>query len=190
MNNWRNEIPLTFPVIRYHPPYTHVSGAVAYRSDHWVDRPLTIWGSKNGQDMMRHGGRGLSRNWIPPSRSQVLPGGVIDAKGIHVPIVDVDAPDEPVMGLRHILLMLPPIFKTFEYRFSFGEPKQLTLAEYKSKMIELNKKERRMPKTWKKIEKAENFYDAMAADIPLDILKVYHGPVTVKNWIDVPKRRR
>lgn len=179
-----------FPVLRYHPPLNYDSGAVSTRSEAFLDSPLTVWGQRDwNQDFTRHGGRGLSRNaWWPPCRQIVLPGGVVDANGLHVPILDIDAPETAKANLLTRLAQIPPLFFTFQYRFHFGEPEQLTLDQYKSMMIDLNKKEKKMPNTWKKIEKAESIYDAMAADIAPAIMKVYYGPVRVKNWIDEPRK--
>ncbi len=190
MLDWRRKVELTFPVIRYHPPLKQISGAIATRSDALVDAPLTIWGQKDwSQDYYRHGGRGLSRNaWHRPSRKSVLPGGVVDSNGLHVPILDIDAPEDVTTSFLDRLFQIPPFFFTFQYRFHFGEPEQLTLDQHKSMMIDLNKQERHMPKVWRKIDKAESHFDVIAADVPPAIMQVYYGPVQVKNWIDVPRR--
>jgi hypothetical protein len=105
-----------------------------------------------------------------------------------VPILDIDAPQYAPSSFWDGLTYLRAIIATWQYRFSFGEPEQLSLDEYKSRMIELNKKEKGMPKTWRKIEKAETFYDTMMADVPKPIMEAYYGPVEVKNWIGEPKR--
>ena len=115
---------------------------------------------------------------------------MVDASGKHIPILDIDAPIEATRNLVTRLAQLPPIFVTYKYRFHFGKPEQLTLDQYKTMMIEMNKKEKGMPKTWKKIEKAENFFDAMSADIPPLVMRAYLAPIVVKNWIDVPRKYR
>jgi hypothetical protein len=187
-SDWRNTITLTFPVQRYHPPIRQPSGAVSLRMQAWLDAPRSIWGSHDGSDTWRHVGHGLSRNFDFPCKSECLPGGAIDSTGLHFPILDLDAPETSPVGLWKAASVLASLLRTHQYRFSFGEPEQLSLGEYKSRMTELNKKETGMPKTWRKIEKAESYYDAMMVDVSKVIMDAYYGPVEVKNWIDEPKR--
>jgi hypothetical protein len=139
--------------------------------------------------MLRHGGVGLSRSVEFPNKRDTLPGGVLDSKGMHIPILDLGAPDEPPKGKKSFLLgTYGCLIGTFRYRYSFGEPEQLELEDFNSRIIELSRDERRMPRNKKAIEAAQNFYDVMGAEMFPDAMAAYSKTVNVKNWIDAPKR--
>ncbi|MCH2163969.1 MAG: hypothetical protein MK098_04865 [Marinovum sp.] len=138
----------------------------------------------HGDNACNHYGLGLSRRSGTPNRKDALPGGVIDSRGLHVPILDLDAPEETLGGFRGFMLEWGiGLFRTFEHRFTFGEPEQLTLDDMKARIIALNKKAKHMPKTWRKVEQAQSFDEVMLADIPPPVYEHYYGPVRVKNWV-------
>ena len=189
---------MMFPLIQYHAPFG--AGGELYNKhgnntktrfvldEIYLDSPKTAWGSHDGTQLNGHGGRGVSRNVVYPSKARYVPGGVFDSNGLHVPILDLDAPQNPPAGIKGFSLAVCSLFRTFNYRFSFGEPEQLTLEDFKARLIALHKQEKRMPRPIKKIEAAETFYDVMLAEIMPEIMDHYYGPVEVKNWLNERKR--
>lgn len=184
MNEWRKEIEITFPIIRYHPLIVHRDGVKIRKTHTLLDAPMRIGGSPDGSDYLRHGGTGLSRNSEYPSKSAVLPGGILDASGRHIPILDIDAPENKPNVIINIISVFIAEVRTFRYKQSFGEPEQLKLEEFKDRLIKLGKEERKMPRPTKKILAAKSFYEVMEAECDPEITKAYYKTVWVKNWID------
>lgn len=198
MSEWRKSIKITFPIYIYHPPYgaggglynpQRTYGGTLYVKDLiFIDSPTSIWGSHDGTDLHRHGGMGLSRSVVYPSKAAAIPGGILDAKGLHIPILDLDAPQNPPKGLAAFCLGFWSLFRTYKYRYSFGEPEQLSLDEFKERLIKLCYQEKRMPRPIKRIKAAESFYDLMTVETDTDMMEEHYKPVEVKNWIDAPKK--
>lgn len=177
-------IKLQFPVIRYHDPVLSPTGTLETIQEAWLDSPTSIWGSHDGNDSNRHGGRGLSRHTDFPSKAHCLPGGVLDSVGRHYPILDLDAPEQPPSGLNRVVWFARlAVFGPFEYRFSFGKLEMLDLESYKRKVIDLNKAERRTYKFWRKAEKATSYREVLTPFIPPDIFDHYYEEVRVRNWV-------
>ncbi|MCY4334754.1 MAG: hypothetical protein OXC60_08790 [Litoreibacter sp.] len=182
-NDWRKSIDITFPVYRYHPP-KKLGSRVSCRSFISLDSPRTYHGSVGHKAGTQHGGTGLSRDAEFPFKNDILPGGVLDSKGLHIPILDIDAPETQFRPLVLFALELVPNIWTYRYRMSFGEPEQLDLAEFKKRIISLSKKEKNMPfKRYKQVEAADSFYGVMEAEFEPDLMAASHKTVSVKNWI-------
>lgn len=198
VSDWRKSIEITFPIYLYHPPYgaggdlynkQRTYGGTLYIKDiAFLDSPTSIWGSHDGRDLHRHGGIGLSRSARYPSKAAALSGGILDAKGLHIPILDLDAPQDPPKGLAAFCLGFWSLFRTYKYRYSFGEPEQLSLDEFKERLIKLCYQEKRMPRPIKKFKAAESFHDLVTVECGKVMMDEYYKTVEVKNWIDEPKK--
>lgn len=184
-SEWRKRIEVTFPVIRYHPLVEHRDGVKIKKTRIYLDKPKTIWGSADGSEYLRHGGTGLSRSADYPSKAAVLPGGILDANGRHIPILDIEARNSKPNSLVEFLFnCLSSLFLTYRYRYSFGEPEQLELQDFKDRLIKLSKEERKMPRPTKQILAAKSFYEVMEAECEPEIVKAYYKTVLVKNWLE------
>ena len=112
----------------------------------------------------------------------------MDSKGLHIPLLDLDAPELPPKGLMSFCTVVYSIFSTFKTRYSFGEPEQLSLQEMKDKIIKVNMTKRHMPRYTKQIKAAESYYDVMCAVMCDVVMEHCYGTVSVKNWLDEPKK--
>ncbi len=186
--DWRKSIEVTFPIIRYHPPIEYRDGVKIRKTRTLLNAPMTPWGSADGSEYLRHGGTGLSRSAEYPSKETLLPGGILDANGHHIKILDIDAPEDKPGRVFEFFLNLFGLFRTYRYRYSFGKPEQLTLDEFKNKLIMLGKEEKKMPRPVKKILSAKSFYEVMEAECERDIVNSYYKTVWVKNWLEEPRR--
>lgn len=185
-SDWRKQVEITFPIYRYHPAIHGVCLDFAY-----FDAPCSVIGPPYHQ--FPHGGRGLSRAPEFPCREHILPGGILDAAGRHIPILDIDAPDSPPWLPLRLPLALFGILRTYRYRYSFDEPEQLSLDDYKTKLLAIIKAEKLDPhsrRPVRRIKAAESFLDIHRADLPEVLIARYHKTALVKNWIDEPKSHR
>ena len=185
-DNWRKEIPIKFPVYQHHPPYDFGNGTIRTLLLNSTNAPVLTFPVFLG---LRQYESGLSRNTDFPSKSDLVPGGVFDAGGVYIPIVDVDAPMNPPTGIKSLVLGTYSIFiATFQHRLCFGEPIQLDLEDYKSRLIKLMHQQKRLPRPTAQLKKAKSFYDVMSVECGEKVMEKYYKTEVVKNWIDEPKR--
>ncbi|WP_208353072.1 hypothetical protein [Pseudaestuariivita rosea] len=134
------------------------------------------------------GGMGLILDSDPPFKSSVVPGGLLDCSGRHIPIIDIDAPKQADVGLKLVALETFGFFiKRFEYRYSFGKPEQLTLEEFKSRLIKLCYQEKGFPRPIKSINAANSFREIMEVEFGKERVDRFYKTEKIKNWIDEAK---
>jgi len=130
-------------------------------------------------------GLGLVNDYTPPCRESVAPGGLLDANGMHFPIVDIDAPKSISEVERLIKETASILFFTYEYRFSFGVPEQLELEEFKKRLIKLRYQEKGFSRPTDAIKLARSFKEIMSVEFGTKCVERFYGTKRIPKKSDL-----
>jgi hypothetical protein len=172
--NVSHKMELSFPVLRYHPPMKLGGGKTSsfqiYDAplpvrDNWAAIKLSLSGQRlaylqsaeKGTD-----GSGLFRSpeWL--TYSEVVPGGLLDSRGQHVPILNYWRTDRSGNGAIRFLASFVTIFGVrYQHKFEFGDVEILDLDAYKKKFRAMLRKQNalRIPKN--DVDNATSYVDIM-----------------------------
>ena len=177
-----------FPLYRYHPPEDMGPGRVgtlklystpfpvrpnipAYCRSIIANEPQYVFRSRPESGTQ---GMGLFQSDYHLSVPQVAPGGLLDASGQDIPIIGYNGADHPRPGLVHFFMGFAEIAGwRYSHHFQFGEPVQLTLPDFKKKLIGRMSASKGFPRPIKAIKEAETF---------LDIFKIEFGEKRAKHF--------
>ncbi|MCB1377898.1 MAG: hypothetical protein KDK08_16735 [Rhizobiaceae bacterium] len=135
-------VTVTFPIYRYHAVEDMGSGS--FNRLKLLESPLPVrdsWDATRENffgdrlDYLRHprkgtDGIGLLKSDIYLIQPQVVPGGILDAAGRDIVILDYDGRDEPRPSWVSFLAGFVEIAGwRYSHRYTFAEPTQLTLDE-------------------------------------------------------------
>ena len=190
------DVTITFPVYRYHPQEDMGPGCVG--TFKMEETPFPVAGTVSGfLGSLVHGqfeyrsspesgtqGMGLFRSAFHLSRPQVVPGGLLDAAGRDIPILDYDGPDRPRTGPVAFFAGFAGIAGwRYRHRFTFGAAEQLRLEEFKKRLARLMRQSKGFPRPIHQIEAAGSFLEVMEVEFGRERARHFHKEYRFPNWV-------
>jgi hypothetical protein len=153
-------VTLTFPAIKYSPPYESTDARVLMRLiEH--QRELYGWGGF-------------------PLWKYYVPGGLLDSTGLEIPIVGL------IGGYKEKPWWYPlaTIHWPFKFDYVYGPPQQLSLEQFRKKVTGLVVRQRGVGRDMKRLKSAQTYQEIIASQASPDWYKETSTPVTME--IEVP----
>jgi hypothetical protein len=169
------KMQLSFPVLRYHPPMHLGGGKTAsfqiYEApmpvrDSWAAVKLSLSGKR--LDYLRSeeagtDGSGLFKSPQYLTYSDVLPGGLLDTSGRHIPILNYWRSDDFGHEAIRFFASFAAIFGVrYQHKFQFGAVEVLDFAAYKTKIISLLRQQNAQQIPKKELDQATSYREAIA----------------------------
>ena len=191
-----DKVKISFPVYRYHPKEDMGPGCVGRFK--MYETPVPVRGSWSAIKLSLAGkyiehamsidsgtsGMGLFRSGYHLSLPQVVPGGILDAAGRDIPILDYDGPEHPRSGLVRFFAGFAELAGLrYPHRYTFGEARQLTLEEFKSRLTKLMHQQKGFPRPIKQINEAQTFLEVMMVEFGEERARHFHKEYEFPNWV-------
>ncbi len=189
------KIEITFPVYRLHPPEDMGGGTVGTlkhlaspypvrQSWRYIWRRMSEEGFGWADDPSQGTNwMGLFRSGDHLSRAQTVPGGLLDASGKFIPILDYDGPLKPRRGILHWFADFAIIAgHRYTHRYTFGTPEQLELDAFKARLIKAMYQAKGFPRPAAKIKAATSFLEVMEVEFGKNYARHYCKTLSFENW--------
>jgi hypothetical protein len=165
---------LSFPVLRYHPTLDLGGGKTAsfqiYEAplpvrDSWTAVKLSLSGQRlaylqSGEKGTDGSGLFKSVEWL--TYSDVVPGGLLDSRGRHIPIVDYQRSDRYGSAALRFFADLAAICGVrYQHKLKLGDVEILEIGAYKRKFISIARRQNALRLAKKELDNAASFLDIM-----------------------------